>query len=678
MIKLKNITMRNFLSAGAVTLAVNLDNHGLTLVIGANADTGGRNGAGKSMILQALSFGLYGKPLSRIKLPNLINNINQKQMLVTVEFERDGKSYKIERGKKPDVMKFYINDTEIVDSDNEAQGENKHTQTEIERVVGMSHTMFKHIVALNTHTDPFLRMAVAQQREIIEELLGVSQISRRSDSLKTLIGNTKESMRDQKATITAIIEANSRIETAIKSSQSSSNLWEKQHNDTISKLSKQISEMIDIDYDAEVAAFDKLDAWLNDEKTLRNGFENSKREIALLSREITALEKDAANYLKDAVSDASGQESRLKSEIARKQAEILKIAEDGCGHNSELKRLEEHIANPGEQFCASCGQALEDTEHFHTVIGNLVASKNRLADAIEFDDRRIVSLQDEVKNIEQELINLWDASELRRLDYEGRASAKIELTLRPKEKLEVQQNIYREYVEKLSALGSRPDTMFSSRDEVYRAKQVFSNLSHELEVEASKENPYLSQIATLTATLQEVSYDALNDLDVLLKHQEFLLKLLTSKDSFIRKRIIDQNLSYLNNRMNHYLNKLGLPHEVKFLSDLSVDISLLGIDMDFEQLSRGESNRVILATSFSFRDVWESLNDNMNLLFLDEVSDQGIDDSGAETTLAVLKGMARDRGKNIFIISHKDSMTSRVDHILTVYKSDGFTRFEYE
>ena len=136
-----------------------------------------------------------------------------------------------------------------------------------------------------------------------------------------------------------------------------------------------------------------------------------------------------------------------------------------------------------------------------------------------------------------------------------------------------------------------------------------------------EEDPYQAQIDELKETgLQEVSWNSMNQLTDFKDHQEFLLKLLTNKDSFIRKKIIDQNLAYLNNRLTYYLDKLGLPHQVVFLNDLAVEITQLGQDLDFDNLSRGERNRLILGMSFAFRDVWESLYQNVNLLFIDELS----------------------------------------------------------
>jgi DNA repair exonuclease SbcCD ATPase subunit len=187
---------------------------------------------------------------------------------------------------------------------------------------------------------------------------------------------------------------------------------------------------------------------------------------------------------------------------------------------------------------------------------------------------------------------------------------------------------------------------------------------------------YAEQIEDMQAlALQAVTYDTLNELTRLHDHQDFLLKLLTSKDSFVRKKIIDQNLSYLNARLTHYLDRMGLPHTVVFQNDLTVSIEELGRELDFDNLSRGERNRLILSMSWAFRDVFESLYQPINLLFIDEMIDNGLDTSGVENALALLKQMSRERHKSIWLVSHRDELAGRVENILKVIKEGGFTSY---
>jgi len=231
----------------------------------------------------------------------------------------------------------------------------------------------------------------------------------------------------------------------------------------------------------------------------------------------------------------------------------------------------------------------------------------------------------------------------------------------------------------LGELGLQPTVFYSREEDAINHRNTIQNLEQQITARESDEDPYQEQIDELSETaLQEILWDKVNDLNNLKEHQEFLLKLLTSKDSFIRKKIIDQNLAYLNNRLTFYLDKMGLPHSVTFLNDLTVEITQLGQDLDFDNLSRGERNRLILGLSWSFRDVWESLYQNINLLFIDELIDNGLDASGVESALAVLKKMARERNKNIYLISHKDELIGRVNNVLKVIKENGFTSYEHD
>ena len=237
-------------------------------------------------------------------------------------------------------------------------------------------------------------------------------------------------------------------------------------------------------------------------------------------------------------------------------------------------------------------------------------------------------------------------------------------------------SVLNESLSLLGELGDCPKVTYDNLEQALNHKSTLDGLEKDLTIKDAEENPYDEQIAELKATaVQEINWDYLNELVRVKDHQEFLHKLLTNKDSFVRKRIIDQNLAFLNQRLTYYLDKIGLPHTVEFQNDLSVIITQLGQDLDFDNLSRGERNRLILSLSWAFRDVWENLYHSINLLFIDELVDSGMDASGVESSIAVLKKMTRERDKNVFLISHRDDLTSRVNHVLKVIKENGFTSY---
>ena len=232
-------------------------------------------------------------------------------------------------------------------------------------------------------------------------------------------------------------------------------------------------------------------------------------------------------------------------------------------------------------------------------------------------------------------------------------------------------------IEDIGELDSMPNTFYETAKEAYQHRSNVDSLKQSLKEKTDELDPYTEQIDDLEKTaIQEVNWDAVNELNDTKDHQDFLYKLLTNKDSFIRKKIIDQNLAYLNNRLTHYLDRLQLPHTVVFKNDLTVEITQLGQDLDFDNLSRGERNRLILGLSWAFRDVWESLYQNINLLFIDELVDSGMDANGVENAIAVLKKMGRERQKNIYLISHKEELASRVTNVLKVIKENGFTSYD--
>tara|TARA_B100001248_G_scaffold24883_1_gene16346 strand:- start:1392 stop:3167 length:1776 start_codon:yes stop_codon:yes gene_type:complete len=583
MLTIKELTVKNFMSVGNATQSINFANKNLVLVIGENLDLGGddagaRNGTGKTTIINALSYVFFGEALTNIRRDNLVNKTNEKAMMVSIKFIKNNVEYTIERGRKPGIFRFYANNIEQNTESNEAQGENRETQVEINNLIGMTLAMFKNIIALNTYTQPFLSTKANEQREIIEQLLGITLLSQKADLLKEKMKSTKTQLTEEKYKIDSKMAANEKIQESIESLKIRSSAWQTQQEKDVKNFNEAITELEKVNIKEELEAHKKL-------------------------------QKHNENYLK---------QLSLNKEKAYHEDSLTKTEQT-------ITKTEADLEYTKDAKCPTCEQSLNDDKHKH-LTEQLTQTLN---ESREISDK----VKSDLAKIQQDLDVIGD-------------------------------------------LGQTPDTYYDTMDEAYNHKGSLKDLQRQLEQTEKKEDPYAEQIEELTQkAIQKVDYTSVNEMEDLYRHQEFLYKLLTAKDSFIRTRIIEQNLTYLNQRLAHFLGKVKLPHTVTFQPDLTVTIEELGRELDFDNLSRGERNRLILSLSWAFRDVWESLYQQINLLFIDELVDAGMDLSGVESSMAVLKDMSRTQRKNIFLISHKDELVSRVNSVLKVTKENGFTNY---
>jgi DNA repair exonuclease SbcCD ATPase subunit len=433
-------------------------------------------------------------------------------------------------------------------------------------------------MALNTYTEPFLSLKANDQRTIIEQLLGITQLSERADRIKELNKETKDAIQQEEFRIRAEQEANKRIEEQIEGLKRRQKLWVDKHAADIKELEKALAALQNIQIEVEIQAHQDHKAW-----------DQRRKDINELSSQI----------------------SRVKLDIGREDKLVAKLSK-------EIETLANHE-------CHTCGQAFHDSKH-----EQVMAAKQSDLEAARTSSTTYSTLLSELETAHTSL----------------------------------------------GTLGKPPKMFYDKESDAIQHQATLTNLEQQIANKSAETDPYAEQIEEMQQqALQEVTYDTLNELTRLQEHQDFLLKLLTSKDSFIRKKIIEQNLSYLNARLTHYLDRVGLPHTVVFQNDLTVSIEELGRELDFDNLSRGERNRLILSMSWAFRDVFESLYQPINLLFIDEMIDNGLDTAGVESALALLKQMSRDRHKSIWLVSHRDELAGRVENILKVVKEGGYTSY---
>ena len=196
MIEFKTLRWMNLLSTGNAFTEVNLNEHKSTLIVG-------QNGAGKSTILDALSFVLYGKPFRKINKPQLINTINGKNCVVEVEFDVGKKKYKVVRGIKPNIFEIYHNGVLVNQS-----ADVKDYQDMLEKtILKLNHKSFNQIVILGSASFvPFMQLPAAHRREIIEDLLDIQIFSVMNSLLKDKVAANKSAITDNRYKLEMVID----------------------------------------------------------------------------------------------------------------------------------------------------------------------------------------------------------------------------------------------------------------------------------------------------------------------------------------------------------------------------------------------------------------------------------------------------------------------------------------
>lgn len=540
-------------------------------------------------VINGISYALYGQPITTSKQDEMVNNINNKNMMVTLDFNADGVDYRIERGRKPKVMKFikFDGEKEISlldeeDSQDRAQGANNSTQADINSVTNISYLLFKYIIAMNTYSTHFMAAGASEQRTVIEEILGVDVMSRKAEVLTQRIKDTKIEIDKEGIRIEAIQNANRRVEDNIARLRSRSGLWESEKKDTINQLVSRLSQLGDLDIDVE----------------------------------ITKHEKNAET-------------SEILNEVKLVNSELNSLKQFRNKAITEMQRTDRDLQSFQKNVCPSCKQEINNDSH--------EAHKQKLTESL-------TKMFTEVDEQEKKIV---------------------------------------EYDAVLSQIGELPEievTFYNNINDAYEHKTTMQNLLDKIDAKQADNNPYTDQIDDLEngeSGIQEIDYGKIKEYERKLAHEKFLQKLLTNRDSFIRKRIIDYSLPFLNKMFQHYIDKMSLPHKVVFDPNLTFSISDKGRNISFNNLSRGEQNRVTFCLNLAFRDLYENLVGPVNCLFVDEILDFGMDTVGAKDGVAILKDVALTRKKAVYLVTHKDELMEHVDKTILVSKENGFTTYEH-
>lgn len=695
----EEVTIRNFLSFGNVAQTIDLQDKKYQIIIGQNKDKSDseddRNGVGKSTIFEAIHYALFGKSIgNKIPLGTLVNNINKKNMYVTIKFKKDDNEYIITRGRLPNILVLSINGEDY--TQDETQGDSRDTQSYIENIIGISEDIFDQIICLSCKVQMYYNQTTSNQKAILEKILGIDIISKKVEALKNAIKDTKNEFNNEQFKINTLKTQNENLITSINKQiadmESAKELRINTINSNINDLTSKLQELEKIDIDKEMENFKLLENYL-----ILQGVNQQNQQLKdSIEKSIvnTMAEKDGyekiINTLKDIDFD---EDSKNRSYNEALQSEINKYAVEENAYKTQktfleqnllynFKRLaneidakEKEIANIKEDICPTCGQPM-NKEAVTKIKNEKIEELKKLQEQYHKVDMDIIETNSIISQFTPKTFEykktLFSTAVEASEAMNKLQNARISMSSCNSKLVELQEQLSQV---KITELGEKPYCHYSSMEEIMNIKAAIAAYKSSLEnyKEQLKENPFKQQeesIEEMKKNIVEIDESALRDLDEKINNQNILLKLLNSPSSFIRKAILDKSLVYLNQKIKEYLIKLGSTDIVSFNSDMSMTITRLGLEYGY--VSTGEEGRISFALMMAFRDVWESLNNcSINLLTFDEIIDRiGLDTAGVSCAVKAIK---EKNDKNVFIVSHNDTLIAQTNDVIKLVKRHGFT-----
>ena len=578
MIKLLQVSFRNFMSYGNDWTTVDLTTQGATLIVGQDLDNTtagvGANGVGKTTIFNAIVYALYDKPISDITKDNLVNNINNKQMEVILDYiGKDGITYRIHRMRKMkagaagnDVV-FYKEGVNITPDSLGA------TNIAIEATIGFPYELFVQIIVFTASNQPFLKLKTDQQKAFIEELFGLTIITKKAESLKKTISGTESSIKLIQVKIDALSDERERHATQIENAKKRVISWDATNKANIIELNEKLQRIGSVD--------------INEQHDIHTQIIDIRKRIKEQNREEVVLNKAVTTF------------------------------------RQKIVALNDEINHLRDSTCPYCKQQFTDTA---AKIDECFKARDELQielAATTDDVAVVVSATEDLHN----------------------------------EIAELQSKLTVNDIDELLELRDQSSTIVAKINELTSAVNPYEEVLQEL----------------VDMKFTDIDYSDINAKTVELEHQKFLLKLLTKKDSFVRKMLVNRGLPMLNANLKQYLTAMNLPHSVEFTREMTATISRFGRSLQFGNLSQGQASRVNFALAMAFRDVLQSSLTPINVCMFDEVLDHGLDAIGVVAAANVLKLKAMKDNTCMFIISHKDEVSTIFEQRLVVQMKNGFS-----
>ena len=641
---LNELYVQNFLSIGENGLTVQLDDVKSTLIIG-------ENGAGKTTILEAVTFALYNRTYRKLTQDQIVNSVLQKDCIVKLKFTVGNEKYLVIRTLKG--SNGVGNDMTMYEM-NKKSGEYQEmpklvgngNQERLERLFGIKFNVYKQLIVLGTSGyEEFMKLPTAERRKLIENILGLDLIGIMDEENKGVVKNLNLNLDQLVSQISSLENEMTRGAELVKRIQLTN-----QENKEKLETTKQSYENLKKDYESAVESRIKAEQRLASLPVLSSPV---KEPAVTVSQENLSKLKAVVDMIRDNT-------SKVDAEIQTHTNVLTALQRDVTIFKSVIDRYK------AGGKCPSCNQQLSEHDEEPKNIQNAIDEKNNLIEiekvAIsELKTKRQV-LQDKLKDVDVKKMELQ-----KRTDEEN-----SQINARNMEAMESYRLQNQDRIIASNDLKSIENEESRLKSYISSVQNDIKNLEETLQKSNDQNMDYYDDIPQKIEKLNKEKEDILVDI----MQRSLITNIL--KDNGVRSDIIDRYIPLFNESVQKYLDILGADYLFQVNSKFKETILSRGREkFTYDSFSRGEQARIDLAILFSWRDIISKVSGfDMSVLFLDEVFDSSTDTKGVTHLKRLLKYTQDDQ--IIFSISHRDHNPDDFDSIIRVAKKGRFSEYERE
>lgn len=623
------LEIKNFLSIGEEWCVVDLSAVNSTLVIG-------KNGAGKTTMLEALTFVLFNKAYRSINKGDLINSYIKKNAVVRLSLNIDNDVYVIERTIKPDdfnVTKNGVKQDDLAGSGN---------QKRFEMILGIDLEVYKQLIVLGTSGyEEFMSLPTGDRRKLLERILKLDVLTVMDKHNKGIIKNLNIKIEQLEIKIDGL---NSQRDQKIKSDARILEMLEQR------KVELETMKARFVTITKEVSE-------LTDERDAKNKEIESCVEVeepVMLSRQVVS--KDNREKYNKAVEAIDKKKSDCEKLIRERETKITEIKRDIKTFSSVINMYEKGGA------CPSCNQQLSEHDDEPTRIREIIQGNEKNIEKYTKEIERVKSGMEALKPYYHKAEKMMEGfnEEINKINDE------ID-TKNTEAKIQYQKDIHQTNTLK-SELSTIESKLNRSVNDLKTTETSINRLKEDIDKNYS--------VTTSEDDIDQQIEDMMGQKTKLLTevYQRGLITDLL-KDSGIRGELVERYIPLFNRSVQKYLEKMGADYVFTVDSKFNETIYSRGREkFKYGSFSRGEQARIDLAILFSWRDIISNVSgQELTVLFLDEVFDSSADSEGVSSIKSVLRSM---KDVNIFTISHREKNYDEFDSVIQVKKVGRFSSYE--